>query len=285
MPVVGCRGKGLSKPAFRQLRIDARGQGEGTPCPVPAESARGRTADADGASSCASSGTRTSVRRVTWWVTDVAMADGGLFLERGGGGGWALAGTAVARFDLVNEYLGYLADRNYSPKTVRAYGYDLLAFCRWLDSEDVELAAVTTEVLLRFLRACREASVPGRPGPNVVRLSGPSAGPVLRRRRSTVGWRRSRACSPSRAMRDPSWKNPVPKGREARWRTSGERSGMLSHTCPPAEEAVRSLRLREPRRLPTAVVTAGGCRAVGQLPHLAGPRDRRADAVLRSALG
>ena len=34
------------------------------------------------------------------------------------GDGWALAGTAVARFDLVNEYLGYLADRNYSPKTV-----------------------------------------------------------------------------------------------------------------------------------------------------------------------
>ena len=40
---------------------------------------------------------------------------------------------------LVNEYLGYLADRNYSPRTLRAYGYDLLAFCRWLDSVDVEL--------------------------------------------------------------------------------------------------------------------------------------------------
>jgi diketogulonate reductase-like aldo/keto reductase len=45
-------------------------------------------------------------------------------------GGWALAGPAAARFGLVDEYLAYLADRNYSPKTVCAYGYDLLAFCR-----------------------------------------------------------------------------------------------------------------------------------------------------------
>src|SRR3954447_20903916 len=87
-------------------------------------------------------------------------------------GGWALAGSAAARFGLVDDYLGYLADRNYSPKTVRAYGYDLLAFCRWLVAEEQPLTAVTTEVLLRFLRACREATVPGRPGPNVVRLSG-----------------------------------------------------------------------------------------------------------------
>ncbi|MFD4443750.1 site-specific integrase [Nocardia sp. NPDC058519] len=26
---------------------------------------------------------------------------------------------------------GYLADRNYSPKTVRAYGFDLVMFVRW----------------------------------------------------------------------------------------------------------------------------------------------------------
>src|SRR3954447_4124257 len=87
-------------------------------------------------------------------------------------GGWALAGSAAARFGLVDDYLGHLADRNYSPKTVRAYGYDLLAFCRWLAAEDLSLPEVTTEVLLRFLRACREARVPGRPGPNVVTLSG-----------------------------------------------------------------------------------------------------------------
>lgn len=37
-------------------------------------------------------------------------------------GEWALTGMDAARFGLVNEYLSYLADRNYSPRTVRAYG-------------------------------------------------------------------------------------------------------------------------------------------------------------------
>jgi integrase/recombinase XerD len=167
------------------------------------------------------------------------------------GGSWVLAGPAADRFGLVDEYLAYLADRNYSPKTVRAYGYDLLAFCRWLDSENVDLAGVTTEVLLGFLHACREASVPGRPGPNVVRLSGRR----LDRYSATTINRRLAAISglfTFAAMRDPSWKNPVPKGREARWRTSGERSGMLSHTVRRPKNR-SSLRLREPRRLPTAL--------------------------------
>ena len=63
--------------------------------------------------------------------------------------GWVLAGPGAERFGLVNEYLSHLADRNYSPKTLRAYGFDLLAFCRWLHAERVGLGAVTTEVLLR----------------------------------------------------------------------------------------------------------------------------------------
>ena len=54
------------------------------------------------------------------------------------------------------------------------------------------------------------------------------------------------------AMRDPGFKNPVPKGREARWRTSGEPSGMLAHTARRPKDR-SSLRLREPRRLPTAL--------------------------------
>ena len=60
---------------------------------------------------------------------------------------------------------------------MRAYGFDLLAFCRWLAAEGLGLGEVSTDVLLRFLRACRDAQVPGRPGPNVVTLYG---------RRSTV---------------------------------------------------------------------------------------------------
>ena len=56
-------------------------------------------------------------------------------------GDWVLTGTASGQFGLVNEYLAYLADRNYSPRTVRAYGFDLLAFCRWMAAEDLRLAA------------------------------------------------------------------------------------------------------------------------------------------------
>ena len=90
-----------------------------------------------------------------------------------GEGSWRLVGDgALATVALANEYLDYLADRNYSPQSVRAYGYGLLAFCRWLDGESLDLDGVTTDVLLRFLSACRSASVPGRPGPNVVGLDG-----------------------------------------------------------------------------------------------------------------
>ena len=45
----------------------------------------------------------------------------------------AVARDGCRRFGLVNEFLGYLADRNFSPRTCRAYAYDLLAFARWLD--------------------------------------------------------------------------------------------------------------------------------------------------------
>ena len=48
-------------------------------------------------------------------------------------GVWQLCGTAAEEFGLVNEFLGYLADRNFSPRTCRAYAYDLLAFARWLE--------------------------------------------------------------------------------------------------------------------------------------------------------
>lgn len=41
-----------------------------------------------------------------------------------------IAGAGSSAFITVNEYLGYLNDRNYSPATVRSYGFDLLAFCR-----------------------------------------------------------------------------------------------------------------------------------------------------------
>jgi hypothetical protein len=82
-------------------------------------------------------------------------------------GRWSLVGSGPAGVDVVNDYLGYLADRGYSPRTVRAYAFDLLAFARWLVAEGLAVDEVTTEVLLRFLAFCRSASTPGRPGGNV----------------------------------------------------------------------------------------------------------------------
>ena len=181
------------------------------------------------------------------------ISESGLRLEQRDGA-WGLAGSGAEGFGLVDEYLAYLADRNYSPKTVRAYGFDLLAFCRWLLAEQQPLATVTTEVLLRFLRACREATVAGRPGPNVVRLSGRRmdqyAAATINRRLAAIS-----GLFAFVAMRDPTAPNPVPKGREARWRVSGERSGMLAHTVRRPKDR-SSLRLREPRRLPAALSQA-----------------------------
>ncbi|WP_257890420.1 site-specific integrase [Rhodococcus sp. USK10] len=82
-------------------------------------------------------------------------------------GRWSLTGPGPGGVDVVNDYLGYLADRMYSPRTVRAYAFDLLAFARWLVDEQLGLDEVTTEALLRFLAFCRATPIPGRPGGNV----------------------------------------------------------------------------------------------------------------------
>jgi len=162
-------------------------------------------------------------------------------------GGWRLAGPAASRFGLANDYLAYLGDRNYSPRTVRAYGFDLLAFCRWLQGQGQALEAVTTDVLLAWLAACRAARLAGRPGPNVVsirgeRLDGYAATTINHRLAAISG-----LCG-FRAMRDPAASSPVPKGRETRWVTSAERGGLLGHLARPQPRS--RLRLREPRRLP-----------------------------------
>lgn len=163
------------------------------------------------------------------------------------GGGWMLAGSAAARFGLVNDYLSYLADRRYSPRTVRSYAFDLLHFCRWLLAEGVSLDAVNTDVLLRYLAACRTMVLAGQHGGNVVDLrSGRTAGyapATVNRRMAAISglfafW----------AMRDPQAPNPVPRGPAARRTAKGERSGMLGHLAKP--RARSQLRVREPRRLP-----------------------------------
>jgi len=162
------------------------------------------------------------------------------------GGGWALGGR-VAEVTLVNDYLAYLGDRRYSPRTVRAYAFDLLHFCRWLRSDGTAIDAVTTDSLVRFLSSCREAVLPGQLGGNVVDLrSGRSAGyapATVNRRMAAVS-----GLFNFRAMRDPKLANPVPRGAAARRTSKGERSGMLGHLARPRSRS--QLRVREPRRLP-----------------------------------
>lgn len=163
------------------------------------------------------------------------------------GAGWALAGPASSAFELVNDYLAYLGDRRYSPRTVRSYAFDLLHFCRWLLVEGTSLGAVSTDVLLRYLAACREAVLPGQHGDNVVDLrSGRATGyapATVNRRMAAISGLFS-----FRAMRDPTATNPVPRGPAARRTAKGERSGMLGHLARPKQRS--QLRVREPRRLP-----------------------------------
>src|SRR6266508_5858947 len=110
------------------------------------------------------------------------------------------------------------------PMNLQDWSYDHPA-----DAVDLVRPGALNSLLLRFLRACREAKIPGRPGPNVVTLSGRRmdqyAATTINRRLVAITGLFAFA-----AMRDPELKNPVPKGREARWRVAGERSGMLAHT-------------------------------------------------------
>ena len=168
------------------------------------------------------------------------------------GGQWQLLSEHTSDVvTLVNDYLGYLSDRNYSPQTVRTYAFALLAFCRWLSCEDIELGAVTTEVLLGYLRACRQARITGRPGPNVVRMDGRRADAY---KPSTINLRLAaiEGLFAFRCMRDSDAKNPVPKGKEARRPSAGERAGMLSHVARRPRDR-SPLRLREPRTLPRSL--------------------------------
>lgn len=162
-------------------------------------------------------------------------------------GSWRIGGPGADALALINAFLGYLADRNYSTRTVRAYAFDLLHFARWLVSEGLTPDAVTTDVLLRFLAACRMTTLPGRPGGNVYSIrDGRNAGyapATINRRLAAIS-----GLYAFRALRDPAIPSPMPRGREARVAVRGERAGLLGHLAKPRSRS--RLRLREPRRLP-----------------------------------
>ena len=162
-------------------------------------------------------------------------------------GRWRFDGAAAGRLGLVEDYLGYLVDRAYSPATVRSYAFDLLHFARWLASEGVAVEDVVTDGLLRYLTACRTATVPGRPGGNVYsirdRRNAGFAPATINRRLAAISGLYGYRC-----LRDLQATSPVPRGREARRAAKGERLGLLGHLARPQGRS--KLRVRQPRRLP-----------------------------------
>lgn len=161
-------------------------------------------------------------------------------------GRWSLVGPGPGGVELVNDYLGYLVDRGYSPRTVRAYAFDLLAFARWLVEEELTVGEVSTEVLLRFLAFCRAAPTRGRPGGNVYSIrDGRNVGyaaKTINRRLAAISGLFS-----YRGMREGAL-SPVPQGQVARRAAAGEHGGLLAHLGKPKSRS--GLRVREPRRLP-----------------------------------
>jgi site-specific recombinase XerD len=141
-------------------------------------------------------------------------------------GDWVVAGPPAAGLRLINDYLGYLADRRYAPGTRRSYAFDLLALCRWLDEEHLQLEEVDTAALLRFIASCQ----------------GLRAATVNRRLAAISG------LFTFRAMRDPAAGNPMPKGAAGRRVTAAQRAGLLGHLASPQPRS--PLRARQPQRLP-----------------------------------
>jgi len=174
------------------------------------------------------------------------MIDDGELGAIGRDGRWVVEGPS-SMLAMINDFLGYCADRGYSRSTVRAYAFDLLHFARWLAGESRSVDEVTTEDLLGYLSACRTAQLPGQPGGNVVSLrSGRAKGyapATINRRMAAISGLYS-----FRAIRDPASPSPVPRGPAARRSARGERAGLLGHLNRPKPRS--KLRVREPRRLP-----------------------------------
>ncbi len=175
------------------------------------------------------------------------MPDADCLKVAGSGERWRIDGARdAAGLQLCNDYLGYLADRRYSPASVRSYAFDLLHFARWLAGLGLALQDVDTDALLRYLAACRAERRPGQHDNVIWLASGRASGfapATINRRLAAISGLFS-----FRSMRDPAAANPMPRGPAARRAAAGQRAGLLAHLDKPKPRS--RLRVREPRRLP-----------------------------------
>lgn len=110
-------------------------------------------------------------------------------------------------------------------------------------TEGVSVEAVDTDLLLRYLTACRTQVLPHQHGANVFSIrDGRSVGYAPR----TVS-RRLAALSglfALREMRDPAARSPMPRRRETGSRAApGQRAGLLGHlSCQVQRRALRARR-------------------------------------------
>lgn len=177
---------------------------------------------------------------------------------------FALAGIEVRAES--NAYLGYLAERVYSPRTIRACGYGLLAFSRWLCTVGLTIERVSTDDVLGFLSA--QESVRGRPGQNVLDLNGNRSDRLAP---ASINLRLAAVTGlyEYRAMRDPAAESPIPKGRASSWFAAGERSGILAHTKATARGPLQ-VAGADPALAAPGTVAARGHRPAGQPAHPGG---------------
>jgi site-specific recombinase XerD len=131
----------------------------------------------------------------------------------------------IAVVDVANRWLAHLEARDFSPRTVRAYAFDVLNFARFLQHAGIELADVAATDVFDWLAWQRETSPSG--GGRVVRLqSRRGAAPATMNRRVAA----VRGLFDFAVMSGEVGVNPVPSPR----RSGGLRTvrrGLLGHVA------------------------------------------------------